>query len=292
MGNTVHRTAVVADDVELGDGNEIGPFAIIESGCKLGSGNVVMARAQLATGTSLGDENRIYPGAVVGHEPQDVSWEPWPSFTRIGSRNRIREYVTIHRGTQEGSETVIGDECFLMAYSHVAHNVVVGDRVTLVNNASLTGHCEVGDGAILSGMVGLHQFTRVGRLAIVSALSAANRDIPPFVMCGGRPVVAQGVNLVGLRRNGFSPDARAAVKRAFKVLFRSGLSVPEAIEALERDFDSPEVAELAAFVRDSKRGVIAYGEDRIAHRKRSGIGATAAIEGIAPESDVAESDEG
>ena len=268
MANRIHPSAVIGEDVALGDDNEIGPQVVIEDGVRIGSGNRIWARAFVGRGTTLGDGNQIHPGAVVGHVPQDLAWGEWPSFTRIGNRNHFREYVTIHRGTKENSETVIGDDNFFMAYAHVAHDCRVGNKVTLVNCGSLTGYCQVDDGAILSGFVGLHQFTRVGRLSLISAVSAANRDVPPFLIAGGRPAVAIGVNLVGMRRAGFAPAARNDVKKAFRILYRSGLPVTEAVERIEAELSGEAIDAMVAFIRESKRGVIAYGEASMAHRRQ------------------------
>ena len=255
--NAVHPTAIIGKGVELGDGNDIGPGCILEPGVKLGSKNRLWANVYVGPGTTLGDDNQLHMGAVVGHVPQDLAFAGAPSFTRIGSRNTIREYVTIHRGTKDGSSTVIGDENFFMANTHIAHNCEVGHRVILVNLASLTGYCVVEDQAFLSGIVGLHQFTRVGRLAMISALSAVNKDVPPYMLCGGRPAVVQGVNVVGLRRAGMAAGVRTEIRHAHKLLYRSGLSVPHAVAAIERECQSAEAAHLVAFIKASKRGICA-----------------------------------
>jgi UDP-N-acetylglucosamine acyltransferase len=194
-------------------------------------------------------------GAVIGNLPQDKSFKGGASFTRIGNGNTIREYVTIHRGTVEGTATVIGDRNYLMANAHVAHNCRIASDAVLVNFASLSGYCEVEEGAFISGMVGLHQFTRVGKLAILSAVSAVNKDVPPFVLCGGRPARVQGLNSTGLKRAGIPPEIRREIKEAFRILYRSGYNVSQALEILERDFHSDEVRHLSCFIRSSKRGI-------------------------------------
>ena len=165
--------------------------------------------------------------------------------------------MTIHRGTKEGTATIIGDDNFFMANAHIAHNCQIGSKTILVNLASLTGYCVVEDQAFLSGMVGLHQFTRIGRLAMISALSAVNKDVPPFMLCGGRPAVIQGLNVVGMRRAGTSTAAREEIKRAYKLLYREGFNVPNALEAIERTCHSTEVKLLVDFVKQSKRGICA-----------------------------------
>lgn len=255
--NQIHPSATIGKRVQLGESNEIGPGCVIEDGVVLGSRNKLWMNVYIGPGTTIGDDNQLHMGAVVGHLPQDLAFKDQATHTKIGHRNTIREYVTIHRGTKEGTSTVIGDDNFFMANAHVAHNCQVGNHVILVNLASLTGYCVIEDGAFLSGMVGLHQFTRVGRLSIISALSAVNKDVPPYMMCGGRPAVIQGLNVIGLRRAGFSPAVREEIKRAYKLLYRSGLNVSNAVDAIERECRAAEVKHLVDFVRASERGICA-----------------------------------
>ncbi|HTL47697.1 MAG TPA: acyl-ACP--UDP-N-acetylglucosamine O-acyltransferase [Verrucomicrobiae bacterium] len=252
----IHPTAIVGKNVEFGPDNDIGPYVILEDNVKLGRGNILRAGAYIATGTEMGDENDVHMRAIIGHAPQDLAFKNEPTFTKIGNKNQIREFVTIHRGTKAGTSTVIGDQNFLMAYCHIAHNCQVGNRVVMVNQASLTGHCVVEDGAFLSGMTGLHQFTRVGRLAMLSALSAVNKDIPPFVMCGGRPAVALGINVVGMRRAGIDAASREEVKQAFKLLYRSGLNTAQALDAMKKTMRSKEVQDMVRFIEASDRGIL------------------------------------
>ncbi|MBI3313368.1 MAG: acyl-ACP--UDP-N-acetylglucosamine O-acyltransferase [Candidatus Omnitrophica bacterium] len=252
----IHPTAIVGKDVQLGTDSTIGPYAILEDGVKLGSNNQIMAGAYLCTGTEIGDHNEIHMQAVVGHAPQDIAYKNEPSFTKIGNHNIIREFATIHRGTKAGTSTVIGNHNFIMAYCHIAHNCEIGNNVIMVNNASLTGYCIVEDGAFLSGMTGFHQFTRIGKLAIVSALSASNKDIPPFMMAGGRPAVVLGINVVGLRRAGIPAEVRDEIKQAYKLLYRSGMNVSQAIEAIKKNLSSKEIQHLIGFIESSKRGII------------------------------------
>jgi len=257
MANSIHASSLIGKNVQLGEGNEIGPGCVIEDGVVFGSRNRLWMNVYVGPGTTIGDENQLHMGAVIGHEPQDVAFDGAPSTTTIGHRNVIREYVTIHRGTKEGTATVIGDENFFMANAHVAHNCQIGHKVVLVNLASLTGHCVIEDGAFISGMVGLHQFTRVGRLAMISALSAVNKDVPPYMLCGGRPGVVQGLNVVGIRRAGIPAPAREEIKRAYKLLYREDLNVSHALEAIERECNSQEVSRLVDFVKSSQRGICA-----------------------------------
>lgn len=264
----IHPSAIIGKQVEIGANNTIGPNVILEDGVKIGSHNKILSGAYLARGTQLGDHNMIHMNTVIGHQPQDLAYKGEPSFTKIGSKNVIREFVTIHRGTTEGTSTVIGDSNFLMAYCHIAHNCLLGNNIIMVNQASLTGHCVVEDKAFLSGMTGFHQFTRIGTLAMVSALTAINKDIPPYVICGGRPGVAQGINVVGMRRAGIGPAVRAEIKEAYKLLYRSGMNVSQALETIKQSLKSPEVAHMVSFIEASRRGILdGSAVETLSHRK-------------------------
>lgn len=255
--SNIHPSAVIAKNAQIGVGNVIGPHVVIEDGVRIGAHNTIRTGAHICAGTEIGNHNDIHMYAVIGHAPQDLSYkEGDPTYTRIGHSNQIREFVTIHRGTKPGSATVIGDFNFLMAYCHVAHNCLLGNNIIMVNQASLTGHCIVEDRVFLSGMTGLHQFTRVGRLALLSALSAVNKDIPPYMICGGRPAVVLGINVVGMRRAGMNAAEREQVKQAYKILYRSGLNVTQALEAIEKDLHGQAVEHLVRFIRESKRGIL------------------------------------
>jgi UDP-N-acetylglucosamine acyltransferase len=205
----------------------------------------------------MGDDNQVHPGAIIGHAPQDLSFdEATETFTKIGSRNAFRDHSTVHRATKEGEATTIGDDNLVMALSHIAHDCVVGNNVILVNNVCLAGHCVVQDRAILSGYVGLHQFVRVGRLALVVAHSGANKDMPPFFIYSGRPVAASGINKIGMRRAGISRESQKEVKEAYKILYRTeGLTIPAALEEIEAKTGCDEVKQLVEFIRNSKRGI-------------------------------------
>jgi UDP-N-acetylglucosamine acyltransferase len=257
MANKIHPSAIIGKKAQIGEGNDIGPGCILEDGAVLGSRNRLWMNVYIGPGTTLGDENQLHMGAVIGHLPQDLAFAGATTFTRIGSRNTIREYTTIHRGTKEGTATMIGDDNFLMANAHVGHNGQIGNRTILVNLATLAGYCTVEDGATLSGMVVIHQFVRIGRLAMISGLSAVNKDVPPYMLCGGRPAVIQGLNAVGLRRAGIAAPIRQEIKRAYRLLYREGLNVTHALEAIERECRGAEVKALVAFIKASKRGICA-----------------------------------
>lgn len=257
MSTAIHPAAHVGKDVVLGEGTTVGPGAVIEDGVRLGARNVVWPNAFIGRGTTAGDENQFHPGSVVGHWPQDVSFDPakGETFLRIGNKNVFRETCTVHRGSKPGNATVIGDQGYFMAGSHIAHDAKIGNKVILVNFAGVTGHCEIHDGAIMSGHTGIHQFCRIGRFTIMSALSTINKDLPPYMIFGGRPACAQGINIVGLRRAGIKPSVRTEIKRAYRALYREGRSIQDALEVIEKECPSEECRYLVEFVKTSKRGI-------------------------------------
>jgi UDP-N-acetylglucosamine acyltransferase len=248
----VHPTALVDPAARLAEGVAIGAYAIVEGGAAIGPRSDVRAHAIVKRHTTLGADNQVHEGAVLGGEPQDVSFQGGDSALVIGDRNRIREGVTVHRAGA-GGETRIGSDCFLMAYAHVAHDDRLGDGVVLANNVALAGHVHVGDRAFLSGGVVVHQFCRVGRLAMVGGNSKIVQDCLPFVITDGVPGRARGLNVVGLRRAGFTAAQVRALKHAYRILLRSALPLDTALTTLDALGD-PLADEVAAFVRASKRG--------------------------------------
>ncbi|MBN1493838.1 MAG: acyl-ACP--UDP-N-acetylglucosamine O-acyltransferase [Candidatus Omnitrophica bacterium] len=258
--NTIHERAVVSKKAILGDNNTIGPHAVIEEGVTIGSNNMICPGAVIFKGTTMGNGNLIHAGAILGDIPQDIAFDGSETFLEIGNGNRIREYCTIHRGTKAGTKTVIKDNTFLMGYTHVAHNCQIGTGVITVNTVVFGGYVEVGDHAFVSASVVVHQFCRIGKYAMVSGLSAVNMDIPPYLTGGGRPACMTNVNIVGLKRAGFSPDVRKEIKNAFKILYLEGLSRPNAIARIEQECTSAEVKYFVDFIKNSKRGIAAGGE--------------------------------
>ena len=254
---TVHPTAIVHPKAKLGAGVAIGPYAVIESHVTIGPRTRVGAHCVIEGRTSIGSDCQLFTGAVIGSIPQDLKYAGEESVLVIGDRNQIREYVTINPGTAGGgNKTVIGSDCLLMAYAHVAHDCLVGDHVIIANSAALAGHILVEDRAIIGGLVGIHQFVRVGTLAIVGGCSRVIQDAPPFSTCVGYPAKVFGVNTEGLRRAGVSTNTKQALRRAFRILFHSKLSMGHALEQVVQELDrSPEVEHLVDFIRRSKRGV-------------------------------------
>jgi len=252
----IHTTAVVESGAELGQDVSVGPFAYVEAGARLGDGCVIGAHAAILRHACLGARCRVHAGAVLGDLPQDLGFKGGESFVRIGDDCVLREGVTVHRGTQAGTETKIGNRCYLMASAHVAHNVTRGDGVILANGVMLGGYVQIGDKAFLSGNCMVHQFTRVGRLAMMGGGSGTSKDVPPF--CTVRPLGFNrilGLNVVGMRRAGLTPAQRAEARAAFKLLYRSGLSVGDAVRAI-RDSGPKDVGlEFGAFIEESRRGI-------------------------------------
>jgi UDP-N-acetylglucosamine acyltransferase len=243
----------------------LGPYAVIEEDTLIGDGCEIRAHAIVKRHAELGAENVVHEGAVIGGEPQDVSFAGGPTRLVIGARNRIREGVTIHRSASPEGLTTVGSECFLMAYVHVAHDCRIGDRVIIANNVALAGHVTVADGAFLSGGVVVHQFCRVGRLAMVAGNTKLVQDALPFVTTDGHPGRAVGLNVVGLRRAGIGASQLRALKEAYRLLLRAGLPLETGVEAMGSIGD-PLVEELIAFVRSSKRGFAHAARDHGGHR--------------------------
>ncbi len=250
---SVHASAIVAPGARLGAGVSIGPFAVIEDGAVVGDECEIRAHAVVKSHVVLGRANRVHEGAVIGGEPQDISFKGGQTGVVIGDRNVLREGVTVHRSTKPGGTTVVGSDCFLMAYVHLGHDNHIGDRVIIANNAALGGHVEVGDGAFISGNVGVHQFCRIGRLAMLGGGSKAVQDCLPFVISDGHIARARGLNVVGLRRAGIAAAQLRTLKEAYRLLLRSGLQRDEALARMTALAD-PLVDDMIAFVRGSKRG--------------------------------------
>jgi UDP-N-acetylglucosamine acyltransferase len=224
--------------VAVGDRTVIGPHAVLDGW------------------TTIGEDCQIHAGAVIGNEPQDLKYNGAKSWVRIGRRNVIREYVTVHRATAEGEVTAIGDDNLLMAYVHVAHNCVIGNNVILANAVMLAGHVVIEDWVIIGGMTPIHQFVRVGRHAFIGGGSRIPQDIPPFVRCAGNPLRVAGLNSVGLARRGFSPEVVAELKRAYRTVYRSELNVSQALEKVRSELRPfPEVTAFIDFIDTSERGI-------------------------------------
>ena len=254
----VHTTAIVAAGAKLAPEVEIGPFSVVGAEVRIGEGTVVGGHVVLAGRTTLGRNNRIFPFTSIGDIPQDRKYTGDATRTVIGDDNVIREFVSVNAGTaQDRGVTTIGNGNLLLAYSHVAHDCVVGDGTTFSNNAQLAGHVVVGDHAVLGGFVGVHQFCRIGAHAMVAAGSIVLQDVPPYVTAAGYPAKPHGTNSEGLRRRGFPADDIAAIKRAYKTLYRSKLTLEAARERIAAEVEYvPALKLLSAFLDTPGRGII------------------------------------
>jgi UDP-N-acetylglucosamine acyltransferase len=251
----IDPSARIAPDVELAPDVSVGPGVIIDGPSRIGAGCRILAHAYIGPYTTMGEDNLIGFGAVIGYDPQDYAFTGGESYTLIGHHNLIREYVTIHRGTKPGSATRVGNHNFLMALSHMAHNSSLGDHVVLVNGALVGGYVEVADRAFISANCLLHQFIRVGTLVMMRGGARASRDLPPFCNIDDTHTV-KGLNLVGLRRAGFSREQIAPLRQAVRILFGTRMNLKLALERVEAEVPlTPEVAHLLEFIRSSKRGV-------------------------------------
>ena len=254
----IHPTAIVDPKAEIAEGVEIGPYSLIERDVIIGQATKIGPHVVIREGTRIGKQCHIFQFSSIGEAPQAFAYKGEKTYLLIGDQNIIRESVTLHRGTiQGGGKTIIGNGNFFMAYSHVAHDSNIGNYVVMANGAALGGHIVIEDYAILGGLVAVHQFCRIGTLAFVSGLTGVVQDIPPYVLASGSRAQLFGLNTVGLKRHHFPEEALRALKKSYRTIFRSGLTLEKAIKQLSEDnvFRVPEVQHLIQFIQDSKRGI-------------------------------------
>jgi len=252
----IHETAIVSKEAKIGKNANIGPFAIIEGRVEIGDNVEIAARAHIIDGAIIGDNNYIGEGTIISDKPQDTKYKNEKSFVRIGSNNVIREYVTIHRATHEGEATVIGNDCFIMLMAHIAHDCKIGNSVIMVNHAGLAGHIEVGDYAFISGHALAHQHTRIGAHAMVGGATRVVKDVMPFVTVADDPLRNFGLNKVGLKRRGFTPEKLAILGKMYKIFFRDKLVLEDALKKIESEVEQiDEVKLFVEFARTSERGL-------------------------------------
>jgi UDP-N-acetylglucosamine acyltransferase len=254
----IHPSAVISPRAKFGDHCRVGPYSVIGDDVVLGNGVVIDSHCVIDGRTRIGDDTHVYPFVSIGLPPQDLKFAGEETETQIGSRTRIREFVTIHRGTAGGGGvTKIGDDCFLMAQAHVAHDCLIGNHVIMANAATLAGHVTVEDGANIGAYSGVHQFCRVGREAYIGGYSVVVKDALPFALTVGNHAKCYGLNKVGVRRRGYSRETIAALHHAFHLLLSSKLNTAQAIERIREEIkNNPEVDELLRFVESSQRGVV------------------------------------
>jgi UDP-N-acetylglucosamine acyltransferase len=254
----IHSTAIISATANIADGVEIGPYCVIGDDVEIDSGTKVDSHVVMNGPTKIGKDNHIYQFASIGDDPQDKKYSAEKTKLVIGDRNTIREFCTVSRGTtQGGGATVVGDDNWIMAYCHIAHDCIVGDKTIMANNATLAGHVHLGDWAICGGFSGIHQFCKIGAHAFLGMYAGINRDVPAYTLASGQPAVPKGINSEGLKRRDFSTQQIRNIKNAYRLVYRKGLKLAEAIEQLEAVVD--EQQELLPFLeslRSSERGII------------------------------------
>jgi len=254
----IHPTAVIEPGAKLGENVSVGPFSYIGNDVEIGDGTIIESHVVVKGPTTIGKDNHIFQYASMGEACQDKKYDGEPTQLIIGDNNVFRECVTIHRGTiQDLGKTIIGSDNLFMAYTHVAHDCVVGNHNIMANNASIAGHVHVGDWCILAGFSGVHQFVHVGSHSFCSISAVVVKDVPPYVMASGQSAQPRGINTEGLKRRGFSKEAITAIRRAYKTIYRSELTVDEALSQLaQASADVPEVKLMTDFIANSSRGII------------------------------------
>jgi UDP-N-acetylglucosamine acyltransferase len=264
-GPVVHPTAVVHRSAHLGDGVEIGPYAVIEADTVIGEGTVIGPHSVIHQGVTLGRRNRLAAHVVLGGRPQDRAYRDEPTRVVIGDDNLFSEFASVDRATGEGNETWIGNGTYIMSSTRISHNCRVGDGALIVSGVALGGWAEIGEHAYIGGLSGVHQFVRIGRMVMVAGLSGVRQDVPPYVMVAGFMARAVGLNRVGLARHGIPSADRLALRRAFRIFFRSGLPMDAAIAAIEPEAAlSAPVQEFLAFIRAARarhRGIVRWGHE-------------------------------
>ena len=256
MDTLVHPTAIIDSDANVASSVVVGPYSIVGPGVVVGRGTVLGPHVLVERDTTLGEQCQIAKGAVIGSDPQDLKYEGEPSQLIVGDRTVVREYATLNRGTRASGRTVVGSDCLIMAYAHVAHDCEIGNHVVLSNAVNMAGHVVIEDWAIVGGLTAIHQSVRIGAHSFCGGGSRVPQDIPPYLKVAGNPVKLYGLNRVGLERRGVSEDVMRALKQTYQVLFQSKLTLSRALDIAESEVDQiPEVRHLLTFIRSSKRGV-------------------------------------
>jgi len=257
MSTNIHNLAVVDPSAEIGEGVTIGPFTIVGNNVEIGDGTRIDSHAKIGYGARIGKDCHIFHGAVISEIPQDLKFNGEESIAVIGDRTQIREYATIHRGTVHSKKTEVGSDCLLMANVHVAHDCVVGDHVILANVVTLGGHVAVDNWAYIGGLSGVHQFTHIGKHAFIGGGFRCTQDVPPYILAAGEPLKFTGLNVVGLRRQGFSNEAIGLLKEAYRLIYRSEFNISQALEQIQSGFEpTGEIQEVISFIKHSERGIV------------------------------------
>ena len=252
----IHEMAVVHPNARLGKDVQIGPYAVIGEHVVIGDGTKIGPHVVIDGWTSIGKDCVIFPSASIGAEPQDLKFKGEKSYVFIGDRTTLREFTTVNRATGEGEETRIGSDCLMMAYTHVAHNCIVGNHVIMSNAATLAGHIIVEDRVVIGGLSGVHQFVKIGRNAMIGGASKVVQDVPPFMIADGHPAKVAGLNSVGMSRAGVPKEARRELKKAYRILYKNGKTLDQAIAMMEQELEAyEEVEHFLRFLRNAERGI-------------------------------------
>ena len=253
----IDSRAVVSPKATIGDGVQVGPFAVIEDDVAIGEGTTIGAHTVIHSGSRIGRECRIHPMAAIGGLPQDLKFRGEPTTLEIGDKTVVREFVTLNRATAETGRTIIGSNCLFMAYSHVGHDCVVGDNVILANCCGLGGHVHLGNWVILGALTPVHQFCHIGDHAMIGGGFRVVKDVPPYILAGSEPLIFAGLNIIGLRRRGFSAKSIELLNKTYRLIYRSSLNVSQAVARIAEEVEpSPEVEAVLSFIAKSKRGII------------------------------------
>jgi len=256
LETTTHPSAIIDPDAELGQGVVVGPWTVIGPRVKVGDGTRIGSHVLIERDTTVGADCHLHQGAVLGTDPQDLKYRGEETVLVVGDRTVIREYATLNRGTADLRRTVVGDDCLLMAYSHIAHDCQIGNNVVIANAVNMGGHVFIEDWATVGGLTAVHQFVRIGAHAFVGGASRTSQDVPPYTKAAGSPCKLYGLNTVGLDRRGFSAEVRQALKKAYRTVFQPSLPLSQGLEAAEAGAgDFPEVRHFLSFIRNSERGV-------------------------------------
>ncbi|MBA4368560.1 MAG: acyl-[acyl-carrier-protein]--UDP-N-acetylglucosamine O-acyltransferase [Desulfobacterium sp.] len=253
----IHPTAIIDSRAQIDTSVEVGPYTVVKNNVQIGKGTVIGSHVSIDPFVTIGEDCKIFQYASVGATPQDLKYKGEETHLKIGRGTVIREFATINRGTEGGGGiTEVGEENFLMAYTHVAHDCKTGKRVILANNATLAGHIIIGDYATIGGLVAIHQFVRIGDYAYIGGKSAVVKDVPPYVIAAGDRASLRGLNSVGMQRSGISAETVSALKKAYRIVFRIGLTLNEAVERLKAEVNPlPEVVNFIKFIQSSSRGI-------------------------------------
>jgi len=253
----IHSTAIVDPQAELAEDVSVGPYSVINSDVRIDKETRIDSHVLIDSGTIIGKKCRIHKGAILGTPPQDLKFGGEKTLLRIGDNTTIREYASLNRGTKWRGETIIGKNCFIMMYAHVAHDCLIGDNVILANSVNLAGHIEIGDYVIIGGVVPVHQFVKIGAHSIIGGGFRVQKDVCPFTMVAGYPLKTVGLNLVGLKRRGFPEKTITILSQVYKIMFRSKLNTSQAVERIKSEIELiPEVKEILDFIQKSERGII------------------------------------